>query len=285
MRIGAHVSTAKSLDLAIDRAVELGAETIQIFGSQPQRWALRNYPAEVIEAFRTKAAAHDVRPVFLHGIYLINLASENPENLRRSIDSLIFDMRLAAQLGAEGVIFHVGSHRGVGFDALVPQIVAALKEVLAETPDEVSLVLENNAGSGQNIGARFSELGRLLQELHGDPRVRICLDTAHTFAAGYPVTTPEGLAATMEEFDRELGLDRLVAVHANDSKVPFGANVDRHENIGHGHIGREGFAVIMGHPAFANVPFLLEVPGFTNQGPDKPNVDVLKEIRASVRGD
>jgi apurinic endonuclease APN1 len=142
-------------------------------------------------------------------------------------------------------------------------------------------VLENSAGMGGAIGSRFDELGRIIREA-GSPRVKVCLDTQHAFAAGYDLKTKDGLEAAMSEFEERIGLDRLVAVHANDSKCPLAGGVDRHENIGEGHIGLDGFENILSHPAFAEVPFLLEVPGFANEGPDRRNVDILKAVRDRV---
>jgi deoxyribonuclease-4 len=153
--------------------------------------------------------------------------------------------------------------------------------VLKDTPEDAWIILENNAGQGGGVGSRFPELGAIMRGV-ASPRLKVCLDTEHAYAAGYDLATPEGIEAAMAEFDREIGLEHLVAVHANDSKTALGGGVDRHDNIGEGHIGRAGFEVIMAHPAFRDVPFLLEVPGFENEGPDKPNVDLLKEIRAKV---
>jgi apurinic endonuclease APN1 len=153
-----------------------------------------------------------------------------------------------------------------------------MREVLEKSPKGVWLIIENSAGMGQSIGASFAEIGRMIKET-GNDRVKVCLDTQHAFANGYNVGTKDGLDAAMEEFDREIGLKRLVAVHANDSKCPFLGGLDRHENIGEGHIGRKGFETIMGHRAFRDVPFLLEVPGFENTGPDKKNIDILKRMR------
>ena len=136
-----------------------------------------------------------------------------------------------------------------------------MRRVLDETPDDTWLILENSAGMGGSIGSKFSELAAIMKEV-ASPRLKVCLDTQHAFATGYQVATPDGLAATLDEFEREVGLANLVAVHANDSKCPLGGGVDRHENIGEGYIGREGFRVILAHPAFRDMPFLLEVPGF-----------------------
>lgn len=281
MRIGAHVSTAGGLDKAIDRALELGAETIQIFGSPPQSWFSKPYPAEQIRAFKEKAAKAQIGPTFLHGVYLVNLATENPENLAKSIHSLTTYLHLAAQIEALGVIFHVGSHRGIGFEGVLGQIVASMRRILEETPPQTWLVIENNAGQGQQVGASFGEIATLRREL-ASPRIKVCLDTCHTLASGYQVTTVEGLEATMAELDREIGVANLVAVHANDSKSPLNSNVDRHANIGEGYIGTQGFEVIMSHPAFRDVPFLLEVPGFDGKGPDRENVERLRALRQRV---
>jgi deoxyribonuclease-4 len=278
MKIGAHVHAAGGPGNAIDRALEIGAETIQIFPSAPQTWRYKEQPEPVASAFRERVSAAKIGPVFFHGIYLINLAASTPEHLAKSIDSLCFYQRTAARMGAVGTIFHIGSHKGAGLDEMFPQIVTAIGEVLAASPAEPWLILENSAGMGQSVGSRFSELGRIIAAV-ADPRLKVCLDTAHAFAAGYNIADPDGVERTMEEFDREIGLANLVAVHANDSKVPLGAGVDRHENIGQGHIGLQGFEVIMRHPAFADVPFLLEVPGFDNKGPDAENVTILKQLR------
>ncbi|MFQ5933743.1 MAG: deoxyribonuclease IV [Dehalococcoidia bacterium] len=283
MKIGAHVSTAGGIDNAIGNAQAIGAETIQIFGSPPQGWRYKPHPEERIAAFNEKAHRAKMGPVFLHGIYLINLGTENEENLGKAIDSLIAHMGLASAIHAGGVIFHVGSHKGRGFDAILPQVVSAMNSVLENTPDDTWLIIENAAGMGNHIGASFSEIGTVMRELAND-RVKVCMDTQHAFAAGYNIASREGIEEAMLQFDREVGFGNLVAVHANDSKIPLGGGVDRHENIGEGHIGREGFQVIMSHPAFRDVPFLLEVPGFDKTGPDKKNIDILHSIYKSCNG-
>jgi deoxyribonuclease IV len=283
MKVGAHIKTAGGLVSALERATSIGAETMQIFGSQPQMWRKRNHSEADIDTFKAGVAEYGLDPVFLHGIYLINLASEDPAMLAKSIDSLTWDMNLCAQIGARGVIFHLGSHKGGGYGNAFDRVCAALTKVLEGSPENVRLVLENSAGSGGTIGRQFDELGRIVKCL-GDERLGVCLDTQHTFASGYEITTPAGLDRTIDEFDGEVGLERLVAIHANDSKVGLGANRDRHENIGEGEIGREGFATVMSHPALVDVPFYIEVPGFDGHGPDKENMDRLRAIRDSVFG-
>jgi deoxyribonuclease-4 len=281
MRIGAHVSTEGGLAKTVERARAMGAETIQIFGSAPQSWRKKEYSADEAEAFKTKAAEAGVQPVFIHGVYLINLATSDPLGLERSVDSLTWSLDVCGQIGALGTIFHLGSHRGAGFEAVLPQVVAAVRRILEGSPGDTWLILENSAGMGASVGSRFPELGVIMREA-ANPRVKVCFDTEHAFAAGYDVATAQGLEATLAELDEEVGLANLVAVHANDSKIALGGGVDRHENIGEGHIGREGFRVIMAHPALRDIPFLLEVPGFDKKGPDKENLDILRRIRDEV---
>ncbi|MCI0838742.1 MAG: deoxyribonuclease IV [Chloroflexi bacterium] len=281
MKLGAHVRTAGGVDKAVDRAEEMGAETIQVFSGAPQAWRRKNYSKEEVTAFKARLKETGIGPVFIHGLYLMNFGTDNPELLKKSQEALIAEMNSASLIGARGVIFHLGSHKGAGYEARVGQVVDQCRQVLDATPDDAWLILENAAGQGGAIGSKFAELGRIAQE-SGSDRVKICLDTQHTFAAGYDVKTREGLDATMAEFDKEIGLDRLAAVHANDSKIELGGSRDRHENIGEGFIGRDGFENLLSHAAFADVPFLLEVPGFDDSGPDKANVDILKELRAAA---
>ena len=283
MIIGAHVSAAGGIGNAVDRAVEIGAEAVQIFGSSTRSWRFKALTDAQADDFRQRNSDAGLAPPFLHAIYLINLGNPNPDNVEKSVTSLVQYMNLADQIGAGGVIFHPGSHGGAGYEAIFPQVVESVQRVLDQSPDGPILCLENMAGMGQHIGAKFSELGEVLRAVDS-PRLGICLDTQHAFAAGYDLTNPEGVAGMIEEFDRDIGLNNLTAVHANDSKRPCGSGVDRHDNIGEGLIGEQGFTNIMSHPAFADVPFFLEVPGFgeDSRGPDKPNVDILKAIREQV---
>ena len=277
MELGAHVSAAGGVDKAVGRAVDIGAEAIQTFAASPRAWAFKPIADDKAAAYREKAAEAGIKSTFLHGSYLVNIGGK-PDHVEKSVASLTNHMGAAAQIGAQGVIFHSGGHKGVGFDAVLDQAGDALKQVLDNTDDNVQLIIENCAGMGAQIGASFEELGRLIKAVDSD-RLKICLDTEHAFAAGYNIADPQGIEKAMAEFDAEIGLDRLVVVHANDAKVEFASGVDRHENIGEGYIGIEGFETIMAHPAFADVPFLLEVPGMDKKGPDKPNLDRLKDIR------
>ncbi len=278
MEIGAHVSTAGGIDNAIGNAQKIGAECVQIFASAPQSWRYKTPSQETIDSFKDKARDASIRSVFFHGVYLINLGTEKEESLSKAVDSLVGHMSLASEIDAAGVIFHLGSHKGRGFEGVLPQVLSSMAHVLRDTPEDTWLIIENAAGMGNHIGAGFGEIGQVVRDL-ADDRIKVCLDTAHTFAAGYNIADASGMEEAMVEFDSEVGIDKLVAVHANDSKIPLGGGVDRHENIGEGYIGKEGFEVIMAHPAFADVPFLLEVPGFEKKGPDQRNIEILQTIR------
>lgn len=278
MKVGAHVKTSGGVFKGIDHAEAIGAETIQIFCGAPQAWKRKVYKPGEVETYQSRVAETGIGPAFVHGVYLVNLATDNQEHLQKSLDALVHDMNACHTLGVKGVIFHIGSHRGAGYETVFQQVVDSVCKVVDASPQDTWLILENSAGMGGTIGSTFQELGRIIREA-GSERVKVCLDTQHAFAAGYNLKTRDGLKAVMAEFDAEIGLERLVAVHANDSKCPLGGGLDRHENIGEGHIGKDGFESIMSHPAFKDVPFLLEVPGFDKSGPDKPNVDILKGIR------
>ncbi len=280
LRVGAHVSISGSLDLAIDRAAEIGADCIQIFGSAPQSWQSFIFPLDQVEEFNRKREAAGITPVFLHSVYLINLASPNHFILGNSIASLIQYLKFGKLLGAEGVVFHVGSHRGRGFENAAGQVVEALSQILAQTDGLGKLIIENSAGAGGIIGGSFKEIGFLVKAVNS-PRVAVCLDTAHALESGCDIRTKPGLEKTLDEFDREIGLEKLILIHANDSKTPLGSNRDRHENIGEGEIGLEGFRRIVRHPALRDFPFIIETPGFEGQGPDEKNIKVIRSLASS----
>lgn len=278
MLIGAHVSSAGGPEKVFPRAQEIGAEAVQLFISAPQQWKPPALAAEQAAAFR-EARRAAAMPAFFHGVYLMNFGSQDETLLNRSVASLRSYLRWAGELEVEGTIFHVGSHLGAGFEAVLPQVCQRIRSAMEASPNASKVILETNAGQGNCLGRTFAELGAIIRGLDNDPRLAVCIDTCHVFAMGYDIAHREGCELAMEEFDREIGLGRLAAVHANDSKVPLGGIRDRHENIGDGEIGREGFRTLMSHPAFRQVPFLLEVPGIDGKGPDAENVRRLKAIR------
>lgn len=276
MKVGAHVSAAGGIDLAIDRGVAIGAETIQIFGSPPQSLIPPKHSPESIGTFKRKAAEKNVNPVFLHAPYLINLATDRADYLKICIAALTSAMKLAEDLGARGVIFHTGSSGERSFEEVLEQVVGAIKEIIGST-DSAELIIENSAGAGGTIGDRPEEIGSIIKAT-GSDRIKTCLDTQHAFASGFDLTTEEGVGVMVADWDREIGLNRLVAIHANDSKVPLGGNKDRHENIGEGLIGKSGFRILKSNPYLAKLPWIIETPGFANKGPDKDNLDILKSL-------
>ncbi len=281
MLIGAHVSAAGGVEKSVKRALDIDAECIQIFASSPRTWKFKPIAEENASKFRAAASEASLGPTVLHASYLVAIGSSDPALVERSIQSLINHLQASEQLGALGLIFHPASHKGRGYDAIFDQFVSNVQTVLEAAPGESLLMLETSAGSGDHVGSKFEELGKLIKAVDS-PRVAVCLDTQHVWAAGYNIVDKDGLDATMDEFDRDIGLELLRSVHANDSMRELGSSVDRHDNIGDGQIGEAGFVNVMSHPAFQDVPFYLEVPGVDKSGPDRPNVEALKRIRASV---
>jgi len=279
--IGAHVSSSGGIWTAVERGSALGAEAIQIFGSAPQTWRKTNHTPAAFERFREARAESPLRAVWLHCPYLPNLAVEDDEMWEKSIDCVVNALTVAHGAGADGVVLHTGSHRGKGMEAVLPRVASALERILDAASGEALLALENAAGQGGTIGKDFLELGSILRSVP-TPRLAICLDTCHAYAAGYDVATREGMQAMLAEIDAEVGLERLAVMHANDSKMALGSTRDRHENIGDGHIGAEGFRTILATPELQRLPMLLEVPGLDGKGPDLENVRRLKELREEV---
>ena len=285
LQVGAHVSSSGGLWKAVERGVAIGAEALQVFPSAPQNWRPTNHTPEAYARFLEARTAAAIGEVWVHCIYLVNLATEAPEQLEKSIAAVVNALTVADRIGGSGVVLHTGSHKGGGLDGCLPQVAGALERILSEAPGSAILALENAAGHGGTIGRDFLELGTILRAV-SSPRLQVCVDTCHAFAGGYNLADPEGVQATLEEFDREVGLQHLAVWHLNDSKQGLGDQRDRHENIGDGRIGTEGFTVWL--DAIARVPeiparaMLLEVPGIADDGPDAENVRRVKEIRAAV---
>lgn len=264
---------------ALPRAKALGVQAMQFFASSPRSWQRRIIEPETAAAFRVGLQEQGLE-LWIHGSYLMNFATENSAALEQARQSLSQDLADCAALGGKGVIFHLGSHRGRGLAEVVSQIVTSLGPIAGSAPASVLTVIENSAGMGGSIGSKLEELGEITKQLPKD-RVKVCLDTQHLFAAGYPIHESAGLDRFVADFDAKVGLDRLVAVHCNDSKIVLGGGVDRHENIGDGLIGESGIQTITHHAAFQNLPFLLEVPGVDHTLPDKDNVGRLRRIAQS----
>lgn len=275
MPIGAHVSIAGGLSTAIRRAQAIGAECIQIHLSAPQRWQDPTHSPEAVQDFVQAAQDKGIGPNFAHAIYLINLASPDPSLREKSRHALRVQGEAARLCAFDGVVFHVGSGKGQPIDEAESYVVEGLTAIL-ESNSCARILLENSAGSGYTLGARFEQIGRILERLDRDERLGICLDTAHALASGYEIRTPDGLDQMLAEIDQHVGLDNLRLIHANDSKAALGAARDRHENIGDGEIGLAAFERLVRHAALRERPWVLEVPGYQKEGPDLENVARLR---------
>ncbi len=274
--IGAHCNGG--LKGATTKAVEIGAGAMQIFIGSPQTWQAPTPSQEEISNFRKSHRQNKLGPIFVHGNYLVNLASPDPTNYEKSIANLFIGLRIADAVGASALIFHPGSTKDYPYEEAISRVVRSLKAVLHEYQGNCRLVLEVCAGSGNTIGSRFYQFRDIFSAMDFDTRLGVCWDTCHLYSAGYDIKSETGLESTMEEFDRELGLKWLVAIHANDSKTPFNSNRDRHENIGQGSIGEEAFSRMLKLPELCAVPWILEVPGFEKKGPDRQNIEILKRL-------
>ncbi len=259
--IGAHMPTSGGLDKAVRRGAEIGCTAVQVFTSSPQQWKSKEVTDEAAAAFRAACDETGIGThVVSHDSYLINLAAPDEELRAKSTAGLIGEMRRCGRYGIPLVVSHIGAHVGQGTDVGLERAAEAMKTVLEETPETVTLLMETTAGQGTVLNSTFDELGRLVGMLDGHPRLGVCLDTCHVLAAGYDLRTVEGYRAVMEEFDEKVGLDRLKAVHANDSKFPLGSHKDRHEHLGQGEVGAEAFLCLVTDPELAQVPVVVETP-------------------------
>lgn len=285
MLIGAHVRAGGKLVPALERAEEIGAEVVQVFTQSPRAWKSTQYAPEVLDGYRAAQAAHPlVSATFCHASYLINLATADVELLEKSRTCLVANLAAASGMGADGLVLHIGSHKGFGFDECVPQVIGALTDALETVGGDCPILLENAAGAGDTVGRSFDELARVLEG--SGPELGVCLDTQHLWASGVSFATVEEADQVLADFDRQVGLERLKCLHLNDSKVPFGANRDRHENVGEGTIGTEALGAFLGHPDLAGLAAILEVPG---EGDGPRDVDVAAarhalEVGLKLRG-
>lgn len=275
--IGAHVGSSGGLSKAIGRACDIGANCAQIFVSAPQQWKPPAHPDGEVDAFCAASLERGVYPVFLHAIYLLNPAGPKEDLRQKSVASMREYLRWGGRLGASGVVVHLGSSSGTTPEEAAENLRASLAAALEE-PSDVPLLLETSAGTRNSMGSKFGAIGSLLDGLSAGSRVGVCLDTAHVWAAGYDVATVAGLNRTLEEFDREIGLDRLLLIHANDSKAPLGGARDRHEDIGKGAIGLEGWRTLMAHPALREKPWVMETPGIGDKDAGPAQVETLRKL-------
>jgi len=276
--LGAHVSAAGGLYNAFINAEKIGAECVQIFGGSPKMWRARPQTEAELKKYFEAQKLTNVKSVYLHASYLVNLGSDKGVNRENSVLSLIDHMMIAEQIKANGVIFHMGSSMTGTKEEALKYTIAGMKEILKQVPGKTWLILENSAGGGNKLGLAFSEVAAIIKGV-GSPRVKVCLDTAHYFeAGGIEEYTKARVKKMFDEFNKEVGLDRLVALHVNDSKTPYNSHHDRHENLGDGHIGIEGFKNLASDKRLYDKDWLLEVPGIDNMGPDVENMQRLRSL-------
>ena len=250
---------------------------MQIFSRNPRGWqSSKLEPSDVVEFKRLKKAL-GVSPVVVHIPYLINLATPDAALYRKSIDAYIDDVKRADSLGAEYFVTHLGSHVGTGEEGGITRFADAINEIVKIAKPKTTILLENTAGSGSIIGYRFEHIKGIIDRLDKPKDIGVCLDTAHTFEAGYDIRTKSGLAATLKSFDHLIGLERIKVIHFNDSLSAFGSHVDRHQHIGKGDIGLEALGRIINHSKLKNAAFIMETPKNTDKD-DKVNMAVVKRI-------
>ena len=269
--IGAHVSAAGGLDKLLARADDLGVEAVQLHPSAPQSYRGPNFSDEQLEQWRHEVGERQW-PIFFHGIYLINLASEDERLWHASISSVVSYLNWAPRLSAVGSILHVGSHKGRGFDAISEHLKAAAKKIAADLePGAGKLIIENTAGGGGTLGRDIAELKLMYDIFSEQLPTAICLDTCHLFASGVDLRDAAVRESWFQEFDQQIGLEHLAAIHLNDSVFDLDSKRDRHANLGEGMIGEDALAAVVTDARLAPVPFLLEVPG-AGAGPDQENI-------------
>lgn len=286
VRIGIHTSTAGALENSALRAIELGANCFQIFSASPRTWRAAPPQATSIVRLNELRKAHDLTPLVVHDNYLINLASPDPVIRQKSIQAYRAEVERALAIGAEYLVAHPGSYRGRTLEEGITAFVSGLAEATRGWKSrKLTLLIENTAGSGAAIGSRFEELAeirRLARKARIGFPIGFCIDTCHALAAGYDVASAQGLKAVVAAMDNILGLDRIPVLHANDSKGAPGSRLDRHANIGEGHIGLAGFRHILHHPALRHKAFILETP-VERDGDDRRNVETLRRLAGHPR--
>jgi len=278
--LGAHMSIAGGVHLAVERAGSAGCDALQVFTKSSNQWKAKPLSAADAALFREKQIEHGVSPAFAHNSYLINLASPDAALRTRSIAAFTEEIDRCDALGLPYLIAHPGAHMGAGEEAGIDRIAGALNEIFASRlPSRVRVLLETTAGMGSSVGHRFEHLREIIRRLDEPGRAGVCLDTCHVFAAGYDISTEKGYHAVMAECERVLGLQWIRAFHLNDSKKGLGCRLDRHEHIGKGGLGITAFWCLLNDPRFDGAPMVLETPKGDDVAEDKAN---LKALRAQI---
>ena len=276
---GAHMSIAGGMHLAFSRGEEVGCAAIQIFTKNASQWRGKPISAADAEAFRQAWQASSIGPVIAHDSYLINLAAPDEEMWRKSIAAFVDELERCALLGIPELVMHPGAHLGAGEESGLQRMAAAFREIFSVAPDGVTVLLENTAGQGTCLGHRFEHLASIMEQVPNG-RFGVCFDTCHAWAAGYDLSSAEGYAATLAEFERHIGLPRLRVFHVNDCRKGLGCRVDRHEHVGQGSIGEAGFAALMQDARLAGIPKILETPKGEDGEFDRMNLATLRRLAA-----
>jgi deoxyribonuclease-4 len=264
---------------ALDRAIEIGADAVQLFAQSPRMWRFPEHHPDDLARFRERRAETGLGAVLVHALYLVNLATPDEEMHRKSVETMRSTMRAACALEADGVVFHVGSHLGSGFEAGLARAVPALQQVLEECSDTTWLLLENSAGAGGTIGRSLDEVAAIVDALGGHERLGVCLDSCHLYVSGVDVTDPAVVDVVVADLDRRVGLERLRVLHVNDAAAPLGSNRDRHANVLEGVMG-EGLGAFLAHPRLQDLPAVMETPGPDDHGPDERELQKVRELHA-----
>jgi deoxyribonuclease-4 len=276
MLFGAHCSGG--IKKALDNAAGMNADVVQLFVQSPRTWRFPNHDPKDLERFRERREETGM-PALVHSLYLVNLAAPDKQIYKKSVDTMRSTMDAACAIDADGVVFHIGSHLGAGFEKGLKRVVPALERVLERCNERTWLLMENSAGTGGTIGRSVDELAVIFDALGRNERLGLCLDSCHWYASGVDVTDRAAFDAALADVDERIGLDRVRALHANDSKTPLGSNRDRHDNIGDGVMG-EGLGVFLAHPQLQDLPVVLEVPGADGHGPNAEEVQKLRDLHA-----
>ncbi len=274
--LGSHLSVAGGAWKAVDEAISLELSSLQIFTKNASRWVQKPIDPKDVARFAERRAEWGSGPVISHTSYLINLGSPKDELFEKSRAALLDELERAALLQLDGVVQHPGAHVGSGVEAAIARIAEGARQVIDEAPLGPKLILENTAGAGSTIGRSFEELASLVEQIDRPDRIGICLDTCHLFASGYELRTQKGYAETMAQLEKNLDLSLVVAWHLNDSRGDLGSNLDRHEHIGTGMIGTEGFRLLLADERFFGIPKILETAKEDDW--DQTNLRVLREL-------
>ena len=278
--IGAHVSISGGLHKAFPLAADIGCTAMQIFTKNANQWNAKPLQEKEIQQFKAAWAASGIRMIVAHDSYLINLASPDGELLEKSRSAMRIEVERCEQLGIPYLVMHPGSHVGSGEEAGLRRVAESFDAIHRQTSGyQTKILVETTAGQGTNLGWQFEQIARIFEHVAQPERLGVCFDTCHAFAAGYDIRTEAAYRQTMAEFDRIIGLARLNAIHVNDSVKPLGCRVDRHEAIGKGHIGLDGFRWLMNDPRLADIPKILETPkGGDPVASDQENLSKLRAL-------